>query len=64
MKGYHNVELAESTKPKTAFHATFRNPFIWEYVYVMPFDLVRAPRAFQRLMDRALQGLDHKIALA
>ena len=30
----------------------------------MPFGLVRAPRTFQRLMDRILQGLDHKIALA
>ena len=63
MQGYHNVELAESAKPKTAFHAPFCNPSHWEYVY-MPFGLVRAPRTFQRLMDRVLQGLDHKIALA
>ena len=30
----------------------------------MPFGLIRAPRTFQRLMDRVLQGLEHKIALA
>ena len=62
-QGYHNVELTESAKAKTAFHAPFCNPSHWEYVY-MPFGLVRAPRTFQRLMDRILQGLDHKIALA
>ena len=30
----------------------------------MPFGLVGAPRTFQRLMDRMLQGLEHKIAQA
>ena len=63
LQGYHNVELADSAKEKTAFHAPYCNPSHWEYVY-MPFGLVRAPRTFQRLMDRVLQGLDHKIALA
>ena len=63
LQGYHNVELTERAKEKTAFHAPFCNPSHWEYVY-MPFGLVRAPRTFQRLMDRVLLGLDHKIALA
>ena len=63
LQGYHNVELTDEAKPKTAFHAPYCNPSHWEYVY-MPFGLVRAPRTFQRLMDRVLQGLEHKIALA
>ena len=63
LQGYHNVELTDQAKQKTAFHAPFCNPSHWEYVF-MPFGLVRAPRTFQRLMDRVLQGLDHKIALA
>ena len=63
LQGYHNVELTERAKQKTAFHAPYCNPSHWEYVY-MPFGLIRAPRTFQRLMDRVLQGLEHKIALA
>ena len=63
LQGYHNVELTERAKPKTPFHAPYCNPSHWEYVY-MPFGLIRAPRTFQRLMDRVLQGLEHKIALA
>ena len=63
LQGYHNVELTDRAKQKTAFHAPYCNPSHWEYVY-MPFGLVRAPRTFQRLMDRVLQGLEHKIALA
>ena len=30
----------------------------------MPFGLVKAPRTFQRLMDRVIQGLQYDIALA
>ena len=63
LQGYHNVELTDRAKQKTAFHAPYCNPSHWEYVY-MPFGLIRAPRTFQRLMDRVLQGLEHKIALA
>ena len=62
-QGYHNVELAEKAKHKTAFHVPCCNPTHWEWNF-MPFGLVRAPRTFQRLMDRILRGLEHKIALA
>ena len=63
VQGYHQVELTESSKEKTAFHAPFCNPSQWEYVY-MPFGLVKAPRTFQRLMDRVIQGLEYRVALA
>ena len=63
LQGYHQVELTESSKEKTAFHAPFCNPSQWEYVY-MPFGLVKAPRTFQRLMDRVIQGLEYRVALA
>ena len=59
LQGYHNVELTERAKQKTAFHAPYCNPSHWECVY-MPFGLIRAPRTFQRLMDRVLQGLEQK----
>ena len=63
IQGYHQVELTERSKEKTAFHAPQVNPSHWEYIY-MPFGLVRAPRTFQRLMDRVIRGLSHRIALA
>ena len=50
------VELEEESKEKTAFYAPHCNPSLWEYNY-MPFGLVKAPRTFQRLMDRVIQGL-------
>ena len=62
-QGYHQVELEESDKHKTAFHAPYCNPTQWEYNY-MPFGLIRAPRTFQRMMDRVIQGLEYETALA
>ena len=61
-QGYHQVELEEGSKHKTAFHAPYCNPSQWEYNY-MPFGLVRAPRTFQRLMDKVIQGLEYETAL-
>ena len=63
IQGYHQVELTERSKQKTAFHAPHVSPSHWEYVY-MPFGLVGAPRTFQRLMDRVIRGLEYRIALA
>ena len=60
--GYHAIELTEESKPKTAFHAPYCNPSQWEYNY-MPFGLVRAPRTFQRMMDKVIQGLEYQMAL-
>ena len=62
-QGYHNVELTQQAQEKTAFHVPCVNPPHWEWIS-MPFGLVGAPRTFQRLMDRMLQGLEHNIALA
>ena len=61
IQGYHQVELTERSKQKTAFHAHV-SPSHWEYVY-MPFGLVGAPRTFQRLMDRVIRGLEYRIGL-
>ena len=62
-QGYHNVKLTDRASKKTAFHVPCVNPTKWEWTH-MPFGLVGAPRTFQRLMDRMLRGLEHKIALA
>jgi transposase InsO family protein len=62
-QGYHNVQLTDRAVEKTAFHVPCVNPPHWEWT-CMPFGLVGAPRTFQRLMDRMLRGLEHKIALA
>ena len=62
-QGYHQVELTEESKKKTAFHAPYCNPSQWEYNY-MPFGLVKAPRTFQRLMDRVIRNLEYEMALA
>ena len=63
IQGYHQVELEESAKQKTAFIAPQCNPSQWEFNY-MPFGLKGAPRTFQRMMDRLLHGLDYRIAMA
>ena len=44
-QGYHNVELSERAKEKSAFHVPCVNPPHWEWIY-MPFGLVGAPRTF------------------
>jgi hypothetical protein len=62
-QGYHHVQMDELSKSKTAFHAPHCNPSQWEYNY-MPFGLVRAPRTFQRLMDKVIEGLQFESALA
>ena len=63
INGYHQVELTDSAKEKTAFIAPHCNPTLWEFNY-MPFGLVGAPRTFQRMMDKLLRGLEYGIALA
>ena len=63
ISGYHQVELTDSAKAKTAFIAPHCNPTLWEFNY-MPFGLVGAPRTFQRMMDKLLRGLEYGIALA
>ena len=63
IQGYHQVELTESSKPKTAFVTPRLSPNHWEYNY-MPFGVQGGPSTFQKLMDRILRGLEYKIALA
>ena len=63
IQGYHQVELSESSKPKTAFVTPHMSPSQWEY-NCMPFGIQGGPATFQRLMDTLLHGLEYKIALA
>ena len=63
ISGYHQVELTEESKPKTAFTTPRMNPSQWEY-NCMPFGVQGGPATFQRLMDKLLAGLDYRVALA
>ena len=63
IQGYHQIELEEEAKPKTAFLAPGCSPTHWEFEF-MPFGLCGAPRTFQRMMDALLKGLEFRIALA
>ena len=57
--GYWQVEMESEDRPKTAF-ATRRGLFQFR---VMPFGLACAPTTFERLMERALTGLQWQICL-
>ncbi|WP_435331366.1 reverse transcriptase family protein, partial [Klebsiella pneumoniae] len=57
--GYHQVEMEEEDKPKTAFSF---GQGLWQF-NVMPFGLCSAPGCFERLMERVLDGLQWKTAL-
>ena len=61
--GYHQIELTDEAKPKTAFVTPRITPSHWEYNY-MPFGVQGGPSTFQRLMDKLLYGLEYRIALA
>ena len=62
-QGYHQVELSEDSKRKTAFTTPHMTPSLWEF-NCMPFGITGGPGTFQRAMDRLLVGMQFKIALA
>jgi len=57
--GYHQVEVQEEDKEKTAFSF---GQGLWHF-NVMPFGLCNAPGCFERLMEQVLEGLQWKVAL-
>ena len=58
--GYHQVEIIESHREKTAFTA---GPLgFWQFKR-MPFGLTNAPALFQHMMERVLSGVHLKTAL-
>ena len=63
LQGYHQVELTEDCRHKTAFLTPHMTPSLWEFI-CMPFGITGGPSTFQRLMDAVLKGLQYRIALA
>ena len=53
-KGYHQIEIDEESREKTAFWADHQ---LWQYV-CMPFGLKNAGACFQRCMDYTLRHCD------
>ena len=58
--GYHQVEIEEEHKPRTAF--TVGPLGFWEMNY-LAFGLCNAPSTYQRIMEECLGDLNHKICL-
>ena len=57
---YHQVPLDESDKPETAFATPMGGLYQFK---TMPFGLCNAPATFQRIAEKALEGLQWSIAV-
>ncbi|MCG8047960.1 MAG: reverse transcriptase domain-containing protein, partial [Candidatus Thiodiazotropha endolucinida] len=52
--GYHQISIRELDRPLTAFSIPGSGLWQWR---VLPFGLINAPSAFERLMERVMNGL-------
>ena len=59
--GYHQLQMEEQDKPKTAFTAV---PLGFYEFNVLPFGLCNAPSTFQRLVERCMGELNMKEVFA
>ena len=57
---YHNIEIDEADRPLTAFLTPHAQ---WQFRR-MPFGLCNAPKAYSRLIEMVLRGIDPKMLLA
>lgn len=55
--GYHNIEVEEEHKPRTAFSVGSLGLYQYER---MPFGLTNAPATYQRLMEELFGDINHK----